>query len=166
MYYLKPDQISQTFMWLWAAEPTNLFAVFLVRVSIALFFLRLIPPKKIYLWTIRGTIAALIISDIFVSVIYFFECRPIEKIWKPATPGTCLGREVMASAVWLYQGVLALSNRLSCSRSCLHPAKVVSATSILADIVLLVIPIHLFWRLQMQLRTKLALMFICCLGVL
>lgn len=67
IYYLEPNQISQTFMWLWAAEPTNLFAVFPVRLSVSLFFLRLVPPKKVFLWVIWGTIAGLIISDIFVS---------------------------------------------------------------------------------------------------
>ena len=104
MYYLKPEDISQTFMWLWAGEPTNLFAVSLVRLSICLFFLRLIPRKKIYLWTIRGTIAGLVASDIFVSINYFFECVPIRKVWEPATPGKCFPQGVNVTAVWLFQG--------------------------------------------------------------
>ncbi|CAF9921612.1 hypothetical protein IMSHALPRED_005218 [Imshaugia aleurites] len=142
MYYLEPDQISQTFKWLWAAEPTNLFAVFLVRLSISLFFLRLVPRKKIYLRLIWGIITALIISDVFVTIYYFFQCRPLRKVWEPATPGSCFGQGVTAAALWLYQAV-----------------------SILADIFLLIIPVSLFWRLQVPTRTKLALMFICCLGV-
>ncbi len=113
IYYLEPDQITQTFMWLWAAEPTNLFAVFLVRLSISLFFLRLIPPKKIYLWIIRGTIVALILSDVFVSINYFFECRPIRKVWEPTTPGTCFGTDVSSAAIWLYQGELLSRASLS-----------------------------------------------------
>lgn len=99
-------------MWLWIAEPTNLVAVFLVRISISLFFLRLIPPKKFYLWIIRVTIAALIVSAVFVSAIYFIQCTPIRKVWEPGTPGRCLGREVFASAVWLYQGEIVLLQRL------------------------------------------------------
>ena len=109
IYYLQPWQISQTFMWLWAAEPTNLFAVFLVRLSISLFFLRLVPPKKVYLWLIWGIIAALTASDIFVSINYFFQCRPIRKVWQPDTPGTCFGHEVTAAAIWLYQGRLTIA---------------------------------------------------------
>lgn len=104
MYYLEPDQISQTFKWLWAAEPTNLFAVFLVRLSISLFFLRLVPRKKIYLRLIWGIITALIISDVFVTIYYFFQCRPLRKVWEPATPGSCFGQGVTAAALWLYQG--------------------------------------------------------------
>ncbi len=106
IYYLNPTQISHTFMWLWAAEPTNLFAVFLVRLSISLFFLRLVPPNKLYLWVIWGTIAALTVSDIFISVNYFFECRPIRKVWEPEIPGTCFSQGVTTSATWLYQGEL------------------------------------------------------------
>ena len=112
MYYLKPDQVEQTFMWLWAAEPTNLFAVFLVRISISLFVLRLIPPKRIYRWTIWGTIAGLIISDVFVSIYYFFQCTPIRKVWEPATQGRCLPLEVDIAATWLYQGEISLPQEL------------------------------------------------------
>lgn len=104
IYYLTSDQISQTFKWLWAAEPTNLFAVFLVRLSISLFFLRLIPPKKAYLWIIRINIVGLVVSDIFISIYYFFACRPIRKIWEPETPGQCFGPGVDSAATWLYQG--------------------------------------------------------------
>ena len=103
-YYLTPSQLSNTFKWLWAAEPTNLFAVYLVRLSISLFFLRLVPPKKVYKLLIWGTIAALTISDTFISVNYFFECRPLRKVWEPETPGTCFPKGVDAAATWLYQG--------------------------------------------------------------
>lgn len=104
MYYLKPEQILRTHKWLWAAEPTNLFAVFLVRLSISLFFLRLIPPRKIYVWTIWGTIAGLVISDVLVSINYFFQCRPIRKVWEPAAPGKCFSEGVAVWANCLYQG--------------------------------------------------------------
>ena len=108
IHYMTMDQISQTFKWLWAAEPTNLFAVFLVRLSISLFFLRLVPPRKIYKRVIWGTIAALAASDIFISIYYFFECRPIRKVWKPEIPGTCFGRRVALASTWLYQGTSAI----------------------------------------------------------
>lgn len=110
IYYLTSDQISQTFKWLWAAEPTNLFAVFLVRLSISLFFLRLIPPKKAYLWIIRINIVGLVVSDVFISIYYFFACRPIRKVWEPETPGQCFGPGVDSAATWLYQGEVVSSS--------------------------------------------------------
>lgn len=48
-FYVPRQNLPETFKWLWAAEPTNLFSVFLVRLSIALFFLRLVPPKRRYI---------------------------------------------------------------------------------------------------------------------
>lgn len=104
IYYIPPDQRQRIFMWLWIGEPTNLFAVFLVRVSICLFFKRLVPPKKVYNWTIWGTIAALIISDLYISIYYFFQCKPLRKIWDEETPGSCFSHAVMVSCTWLYQG--------------------------------------------------------------
>lgn len=107
IYYIAPDQLGRLFMWLWIGEPTNLFAVFLVRLSVCLFFKRLVPPKKVYISTLWGFIAALTISDVYVSVYYFFQCRPLRKIWIPEVPGSCFNYAIKASAIWLYQGECA-----------------------------------------------------------
>lgn len=104
IYYLKETEIPVIFKWLWAAEPTNLFAVYLVRVSIALFLLRLVPPKKKYTWVIWSTITLLTISDIYVFFVFFLQCRPIRKVWNFTAPGTCVSEHILASAIWLYQG--------------------------------------------------------------
>ncbi|KAL8774317.1 MAG: hypothetical protein Q9209_001068 [Squamulea sp. 1 TL-2023] len=93
--YVHHQNFLKTSMWLWAAEHTNLFAVFLMRLSIALFFLRLVPPKKRYIWTIWGIIGILAVSDIYVSIDFFFECIPIRKVWLPHTSGLCAVRNAM-----------------------------------------------------------------------
>ncbi|KAL8711956.1 MAG: hypothetical protein Q9220_003652 [cf. Caloplaca sp. 1 TL-2023] len=85
VFYVPPKNIPETFKWLWAAEPTNLFAVFLVRLSIALFFLRLVPPKKRYIWTIWATIGILAVSDIYICINFFFDIptlRPLVAHWQ------------------------------------------------------------------------------------
>ncbi|KAL8935232.1 MAG: hypothetical protein Q9216_005528 [Gyalolechia sp. 2 TL-2023] len=105
-FYVPSANIPETFKWLWAAEPTNLFAVFLVRLSIALFFLRLVPPKSRYIWTIWAVIGILTISDIYISINFFFECRPIRKVWLPSTPGSCFSDEINHSALWLFQRMI------------------------------------------------------------
>lgn len=104
IYYLEQDDIQETFTWLWAAEPTNLFAVYMVRLSISLFFLRLILPKRAYTWLIWGTIIAFKESDIYISIDYFFECRPIQKVWQLDIAGECFDPMVTTVATWLYQG--------------------------------------------------------------
>jgi hypothetical protein len=106
LFYLSGSQAEQAFKWLWAAEPKNLFAVYLVRVSISLFFLRIVPRmKKAYKWVIWSTIVTMTIADIYVSINYFIQCRPIQKVWRPELPGSCLTGVVYAVAPWFYQGM-------------------------------------------------------------
>lgn len=93
-------------MFLWIAEPTNLFALYAVRVSITLFFLRLIPQHRVvYRRAVWGIIWALTISDIYVSINYFIQCRPIQKVWLPMIEGTCLGDAAYQAGPWFYQGM-------------------------------------------------------------
>ena len=104
--YIPPAQIPECFKWLWVAEPTNLFALYAVRLSITLFFLRLIPAsKKLYRRIVWGSIVALTVSDVYVSINYFIQCRPIQKVWRPELPGACLGDKAYAIAPWVYQGM-------------------------------------------------------------
>ncbi|KAF1949508.1 hypothetical protein CC80DRAFT_555232 [Byssothecium circinans] len=142
-HYVPKAQIPECFKWLWAAEPTNLFALYAVRVSIALFFLRLIPQhQKGYRRIIWISIWALTLSDVYVSITYFIQCIPIEKVWLPDTPGKCLPNAAYEAAPWVYQAV-----------------------SILADIALVSIPLLMFRTLNLPKRTKIGVIVLCCLGV-
>ena len=102
-HYMTSDQISQTSKWLWAAKSTNLFAVFLVKISICLSFLRLVPPKGIHEAVIHALITALVPSVILMSINYAFECRPIQKVWMPEIPGTCFGERFTVLSAGFYQ---------------------------------------------------------------
>lgn len=104
--YVPPENIKPCFMFLWIAEPTNLFALYAVRLSITLFFLRLIPAHKtLYRRIIWGIIWSLTISDIYVSINYFIQCRPIQKVWDTEIPGECLSDAAYQAAPWFYQGM-------------------------------------------------------------
>ena len=109
MYYLDSSQISGWAKWSWVGKITNLFAIYLVRISICLFLLRLIPPKgKFYLSTTWVTIVALSFSDILITISYLVECRPLRKVWHPDTPGICLSPALGMATTWLFQGTVAL----------------------------------------------------------
>lgn len=106
--YVQPTgQVKRCFMFLWIAEPTNLFALYAVRLSITLFFLRLIPLHKTFhrrlIWAIVGSLT---VSDVYVTINYFIQCRPIQKVWDTEIEGTCLGDAAYQAAPWLYQGGL------------------------------------------------------------
>lgn len=105
MAYVPADQIKPCFMFLWIAEPTNLFALYAVRLSITLFFMRLVPNHKLlYRRIIWSIIWSLTFSDVYVSINYFIQCRPIQKVWDTAIEGTCLGSAAYQAAPWFYQG--------------------------------------------------------------
>ncbi|KAF2683120.1 hypothetical protein K458DRAFT_246137, partial [Lentithecium fluviatile CBS 122367] len=143
IYYVPKEQIPECFKWLWVAEPTNLFALYAVRLSITLFFLRLIPSHNtLYRRIIWASVWGLTISDIYVSINYFIQCRPIQKVWRPDIPGKCLSDAAYATPVWLYQAV-----------------------SILADLTLMSIPILMFQGLKLRTRTKIGFIALCCLGI-
>ncbi|KAH8749862.1 hypothetical protein F5883DRAFT_528253 [Diaporthe sp. PMI_573] len=98
--YIAESQIPRCFMFLWIAEPTNLFALYAVRV----FFLRLVPQHRIlYRRAVWGVVWALTISDIYVSINYFIQCRPIQKVWEPRIEGTCLQDAAYQAGPWFYQ---------------------------------------------------------------
>ena len=101
-----PENVLNTFKWLWASEPTNLTAVYLVRLSICLFFLRLVPKKdKRYRWTIISTIIFCSIAEVYVAINYFIECRPIEKVWNKELKGSCVTGIAYQFPIWFYQGL-------------------------------------------------------------
>ncbi|KAJ4394815.1 hypothetical protein N0V93_004035 [Gnomoniopsis smithogilvyi] len=141
--YVPVENLKPCFMFLWIAEPTNLFALYAVRVSITLFFMRLIPThKKLYMRIIWGIIWSLTISDIYVSINYFIQCRPIQKVWDTEIEGECLSDAAYQAAPWFYQAV-----------------------SILTDLALMSIPIMMFRTLKVPTRTKIGIILLCCLGV-
>ena len=70
-------------------------------------FLRLVHSKKAYLWVIHNTTAALIVSDVCISIHYFLQCRSIRNLWQPKTSKGCFNRDVNTVATFLYQGKFA-----------------------------------------------------------
>ena len=121
LYYVPVAQVPDTFKFLWMAEPTNLFALYFVRLSISLTFLRIIPSNKTgFRMVVWSTIAGLTASDIYVSVTYFIQCIPIQKVWEPDSPGWCLNDAAYQAGPWTYQGKLGMTHTI------LHVANVAS----------------------------------------
>ena len=114
-FFMTSEQISQTSKWLWAAKSTNLFAALFVKISICMSFLRLVPPKGIHEGVIHASITALVPSVILMSISYIFECRPIQKVWKPEIPGTCFGEHFTVLITVFYQSTSTIRYTLRLS---------------------------------------------------
>ena len=106
--------------------------------SVLLFLLR-IGGHELYL---RVCIHTLNVFNIGITAATFFsnllQCLPIKKTWDSAIPGRCIDTKVM----WM----------------------VSAGITILTDILVLAIPIHIVIRLQMPIRVKLLLCVIFLLG--
>ena len=159
--YLSPYQFVQMAKWLWVGELTNLFAVYLVRVSVSLFLLRLVPHnKKIYTRALWISITTWTITNIYASIIYLIQCRPIQKVWKPMIPGTCLNPTISAIAPWAYQGETYIQGTEYSQTDSLP------GFSIFGDVISTAVPIFLFKDLHVRRKTKVGLIALLCLWAL
>jgi hypothetical protein len=115
------------------------FSLTCSKLSIALQYRRIFTGGKtnIALWC---TISFIIINVIWSFCTNLFFCTPIRKFWKPEVPGSCLNKE----GVWFsYAGA-----------------------NILSSSILILLPIPAIVKLQIQWRTKIALVCIFSLGIL
>ncbi|RAL09234.1 uncharacterized protein BO97DRAFT_170054 [Aspergillus homomorphus CBS 101889] len=86
------------------------------------------------LWAVHGLNTAWYISN---TLVITFICSPIQKSWNPDLPGTCINTKVL----WLGCGTPTL----------------------IIDVLILLLPVPMLWRLHMKLVRKLLLVgvFLC-----
>ena len=109
-----------------------------VRLSVLLFYVRIfwsVQTYRMIFWTVGSLIIGWCIAANSLAI---FACVPIHKAWDPAIPGHCLD----PSRTFLGSIIL----------------------NILIDIVLLVLPIPMIWKLSMNTSSRLALIVVFCLG--
>lgn len=104
--------------------------MFITKTSILLLYLRVFVPQQ--RTKIAYNIYAVILANfgLYFSqmVVTILACTPREKIWNPMTPGHCLN--------------LNLSQEFS------------AAFNIVSDFIILVLPLHAIWHLQMPRERK------------
>ena len=110
----------------------------LVRLSVLFFYVRFfrsVHTYRIVFWAVGSLMIGWCIATNFLAI---FSCLPIHRAWDPATPGHCLD----PSRIFLGSIIL----------------------NIVIDVVLLVTPIPMLWKLNMKTSSKLALMAVFCSG--
>ena len=123
---------------LYAAAIVYNISITLPKVSVLLFYARVFTtqskPFKYALWCSHFLVASWLISITSVTV---FGCNPIKKIWLLTTPGHCHPNSVL----WLVNAI----------------------SSVVIDLILLLLPLPTLWHLQMKSSRKILIMavFIC-----
>lgn len=87
--YLSEDQVLLSLKYLFIAQPVNIFAVGLQKVSIAIALLRL-DLGTTYKWVVWAAIIPNVIIVIITVIIIPARCHPIDLNWNIKAPGHCL----------------------------------------------------------------------------
>lgn len=121
-----------------ASEFTYDTSITLIRMSVILFYYRIFGknrPFKISLWITAGILVAWWIA---IDILAIFQCNPVARQWDHSIPGHCYS---------LYGTFLG-----------------VTVPNVFIDVLLLVLPLPMLWKLQISLRKKFALIANFMLG--
>ncbi|KAJ4022188.1 hypothetical protein NW766_001221 [Fusarium irregulare] len=109
----------------------------LPNVAILILIERLVGrTKTISLWFLRVVVAMQIFLALISVVIIFAQCRPTRMLWDQEAKGECWSPDVFN-----------------------HSSYVVSSFTVLTDLVLAIVPIHAFWKLQLKRQEKIEITF-------
>ena len=108
------------------------------KVSVCLFLIRILDSKTLKV-PMYLTMTFLLVSNIVLTIIWIMQCQPLHVAWYGE--GTCMDRHAK-EAVILTQAII----------------------SIVSDFGFASFPILLLWRLQIDLKTKIGLWILMCLG--
>ncbi|KAL8871613.1 MAG: hypothetical protein Q9174_002592 [Haloplaca sp. 1 TL-2023] len=144
LYCLPPGQIYPVLKWSLLAQVFNVIGIGLVKISVCFCVLRLIDRARRrlsqFLWVLIAFVAA---SHFVQALIFLVQCRPLSALWDPNVEGKCFSSRITYTAGYTNYGL-----------------------DVVTDLICAGIPIFVIHRLQMNIRTKLAVGFLMSLGVL
>jgi len=125
--------------WLVVAEVLYAWNLCLTKISLLLMYYRIFhfPFFKHMAYFVGGFV---IIWGITITFLFIFICVPVQKLWYPQLPGHC----VHQVGTWIAN----------------------AASTILTDLIILLLPVRQLWKLQMRTYEKAALTFTFGLGFL
>lgn len=138
-WQLAPTATINISRWLLVTEIVYIWNLCWTKLSLLFMYYRIFHFR---FFKIRAIIIGsfVIIWAITISFLFTFICVPVEKLWKPNTPGRC----VSVLGVWLAN----------------------SSATIFSDIAILCLPMPQVWKLQLRTVEKVGLMLVFSLGFL
>ena len=114
-----------------------MLAVSTIKISVLLYYARLFPTKKFRL-AVNIVMAYLLVWLIAFFFAFIFQCTPVSQFWNQTGTGTC------GQLIELYLGN--------------------GFTSLVSDVVLMVLPLPMIWSLRIRLFQKILLSGVFMLG--
>ncbi|KAJ0414024.1 hypothetical protein BJY00DRAFT_321388 [Aspergillus carlsbadensis] len=133
--------IEKALFWWWLGQASYVWVVTVAKISIALALLRLTISRahQYILWGVIGVSTVVGLAFWFTLTL---QCRPVSYFWQRfRIEGSCISVDYLLALAYLY-----------------------SATAVVCDFMLALLPILLVSRLQMDFRTKAALAAILGMG--
>jgi hypothetical protein len=136
---VNPSKIILLAKWLVAAEVFYAWNLGWTKLAVLLMYYRVfrIPFFKRMTWIIGSFVIAWVIC---VTFLFIFICVPVEKLWYPDLPGRCIDQV----GTWIAN----------------------AASTILTDLLILLLPIRQIWVLQLRNTAKIGLTLAFGLGFL
>lgn len=103
------------------------------KISIGYFLLR-ITVRRLDIWIIYSVMIVTVLTGIVFFFVTLLQCQPVEFFWDKSLNGSCLDMEIIIALTYLY-----------------------SAFSVICDFTFALLPIALIWKLNMDKRSKIAL---------
>ena len=134
------NETSFFFKMFFVGEILYFVCISLSKGSILCFYSRIFGPIKPFRWALK--VAAILVAGWGIAGTFavVFQCSPVKKTWELMTPGTCTIIEAQFIST--------------------------ASLNVLIDLVLLLLPLPVLWRLQITKRQKIGLMGVFVLGYL
>ncbi|KAJ5501177.1 hypothetical protein N7453_005994 [Penicillium expansum] len=124
---------EQAAYWQIMGFPFNIGAFSFPNISIAILIVHLLDPNPLRARLLYAMVALQVILAMISVFIVFFQCKPTARLWNSSIEGTCWSPDIFNDFSYL-----------------------VSAYTTMTDIVLAIVPISAFWKLQMPFSTRLS----------
>lgn len=125
--------------WLVVAEILYAFNLGWTKLSLLLMYYRIfrVPYFKKMAWAVGAFVMVWVVT---ITFLFIFICVPVQKLWYPELPGRCINQV----GTWIAN----------------------AASTILTDLVILLMPIPQIWKLHLGTREKIGLTGAFSLGFL
>lgn len=159
---LRPSQIVETAKWTTSTEVQNLIGVYFVKVSVAFFVLRMISGTHRIMWRfLVGFMIVLSVLMVANVLLICLQCIPMQKIWNPELTGRCIAPSDVEKISKAFSGKSPQSKRVRKTGNSFR-----KAFGVTTDFLCVLLPLFVLHGLQMNPRTKAAIMVILGLGAL
>ncbi|KAL4862147.1 hypothetical protein BDV12DRAFT_203329 [Aspergillus spectabilis] len=127
-----PERVTLTSKWQILGFPFNIGSFSFPNISIAILINNLLDPNPLRSRLLLGMSILQVIFALISVILIFVQCKPTAALWDHSIQGNCWPQSIFYDFNYW-----------------------VSAYTTMTDIVLAIVPISIFWKLQMRTSTKL-----------